>query len=319
MENILPLDHPKARILVLGSGGMVGSAIVRALHQKRIFQVYTPRSRELDLRDHKATLSYFSSAAPTHVFMAAAKVGGILANSEYPLDFLHENLTIQTNVFDCCVRTGVHRLLFLASSCIYPRGCQQPMREDYLMTGPLEETNKSYALAKLCGVQACASVRKQYPGISLVCTPVLPCNLYGPRDNYDPAGSHVIPGMIWRMHKAKVAGADEVALWGSGTPYREFMHANDCAEGCLTIMDRWVSHMPINLGTGVEGPLWELADMIKEIVGFKGEIRWDKSKPDGTPRKRLNNDLALALGWRPRRGLKQGLVDTYLNFLERYA
>lgn len=315
--NSISYKDPSARILILGAFGMVGRAIFRALGRQNVpGKVFTPSSSELNLLDHRAVKYYVRDYRPTHIFMCAAKVGGIWANASEPHSFLHDNLRMQSAVFEACAVYSVPRLIFLGSSCIYPRDCRQPMREDDLLTGPLEETNKSYALAKLAGVHACKALEIEAPGRCLA-TPILPCNLYGHGDNYNPETSHVIPGMIWRMHKAKVAGADQVALWGTGYPHREFMHADDCAEGCLHICDNWDSSDPINLGTGVSGPLWELAQTIADTVGYDGRIVWNPSIPDGTPRKCVDNSKALALGWRPKVSLREGLAAAYQDFLTR--
>ena len=300
------------RILVLGANGMLGSAIVRALKAKGYLDIVAPDREDYDLTCQEEVYNLFAEFTVDYVFLAAAKVGGIVANASDPLGFFMDNLDIQMNVMRNAEAVGVTKVLVLGSSCIYPRDCAQPMREVDLFSGRLEQTNKGYALAKLCGVYACeAFAQNANEECDTLFTPVLPCNLYGPGDNFNLMTSHVIPGMMRRMHIAKKAGHDHVKLWGSGNPFREFMHVDDCADGCVYLMGTYNDSDPINLGTGVEGPLWELAHIIQDVVGFTGKIWWDQSKPDGTPRKRLDTSKLEDTGWQPSIGLKSGLVSTY--------
>jgi GDP-L-fucose synthase len=311
-----------SRIYIAGHRGLVGSALVRALRRHGYTNLLTRTHADLDLTDARAARAFFSEHRPEYVMLAAAKVGGILANRDQPAEFIHENLAIQTNVIHEAWRHGVKRLLFLGSSCVYPRDCPQPIREDYLLTGPLETTNRAYALAKIAGIEMCASYNRQYGTKYLA---VMPTNLYGPGDNYDLASSHVLPALIRKCHEAKASGAREVQLWGTGSPRREFLHSDDMAEACLFLMrlpDDQFSEVAvptpgfplINIGTGEDLTILELAGLVKEIVGFEGSISWDRSKPDGTPRKLLAIDRLEELGWHASIRLRDGVAITYVDY-----
>ncbi|MBS0171423.1 MAG: GDP-L-fucose synthase [Nitrospira sp.] len=296
-----------ARIYIAGHRGMVGSAILRALTTRGYNNVIVRTSKELDLRDNARVAAFFAEVKPEYVFLAAAKVGGILANSTLPAEFIHDNLAIQTNVVHQAYLHGVKKLLLLGSSCIYPRDSPQPMKEEYLLTGPLEPTNEWYAVAKIAGIKMCQAYRQQY-GCDFVSA--MPTNLYGQNDNFDLQHSHVLAALLRKFHEAKVSGAPPV-LWGSGTPRREFLHADDCAEACLFLMERYSDPMIMNVGAGVEVTIGELAGMIAEVVGYQGDIHWDRSKPDGMPRKLMDCSRMTALGWTPRISLREGLKDAY--------
>jgi len=309
-------------IYVAGHRGMVGAALVRALDKSGHTNIITRTHRELDLADQAAVRAFFEQQRPAEVYLAAAKVGGIHANDTYPAEFIYDNLMIQANVIDAAYRTGTKRLLFLGSSCIYPRLAGQPMREDALLTGPLEPTNEPYAIAKIAGIKLCESYNRQY-GTDF--RSVMPTNLYGPGDNFDLANSHVIPALLRKFHEAKQAGAASVEVWGSGTPRREFLHVDDMAAACLYVMqlpgddyraktDPRLSH--VNVGTGEDVTIAELARIIAGVVGFGGDIRFDTSKPDGAPRKLLDVSRLHALGWQPHWALPEGLADTYGWFLD---
>jgi GDP-L-fucose synthase len=303
-----------ARVYVAGHRGLVGSAIVRRLARDGFDRVPTPSRDELDLTDPARVERYFAATKPEYVFLAAAKVGGILANNDYPADFIRVNLQIQTNVIDACQRHGVRKLLFLGSSCIYPKHAPQPMREDALLTGPLEPTNAPYALAKIAGIEMVQAYRRQYrlDGICL-----MPTNLYGPGDNFDLASSHVIPALIRKFHEAKESGAAEVVVWGSGTPRREFLHVDDLADACVFLMRVYDGSDIVNVGWGEDLTIGELAERVGEAVGFRGKIVFDASKPDGTPRKLLDVSRLTALGWRPKIALSEGLADAYRWYVEQ--
>jgi GDP-L-fucose synthase len=303
-----------ARVYVAGHRGLVGSAIVRRLARDGFDPVSTPSRDELDLTDPARVERFFAAAKPEYVFLAAAKVGGILANNDYPADFIRVNLQIQTNVIDACQRHGVRKLLFLGSSCIYPKHAPQPMREDALLTGPLEPTNAPYALAKIAGIEMVQAYRRQYrlDGICL-----MPTNLYGPGDNFDLASSHVIPALIRKFHEAKESGAAEVVVWGSGTPRREFLHVDDLADACVFLMRVYDGSDIVNVGWGEDLTIGELAERVGEAVGFRGKIVFDASKPDGTPRKLLDVSRLTALGWRPKIALREGLADAYRWYVEQ--
>jgi GDP-L-fucose synthase len=305
-----------ARIFVAGHRGLVGSGIVRALKARGYTSVLTRARSELDLCDARATLAFFEAERPAYVFMAAAKVGGILANSTYPADFIRDNLLIQCSVIEACQRTSVERLLFLGSTCIYPKLAPQPLREEYLLTGPLEPTNEAYAVAKIAGISMVNAYRKQYGlrGFS-----VMPTNLYGPGDYFSPDNSHVIPALMRRFHEAKLAGVKEVSVWGSGTPRREFLHVDDLAEACLYLMDRDDVPDLINVGVGHDVTVRELAETLRDVVGLKAELIFDASKPDGTPRKLVDVTRLSALGFTARIGLHAGLTDTYRWYVENSA
>jgi GDP-L-fucose synthase len=290
----------------------VGSALVRRLRAAGFENLLLRERGELDLTDQRAVAGVFARERPQYVLLAAARVGGILANSTYPADFLRQNLAIQTNVIDSAWRNGVRKLLFLGSSCIYPRLAPQPMREECLLTGPLEPTNEPYAIAKIAGLKMCQAYRRQY-GFDAICA--MPTNLYGPGDNFSAEDSHVLPALLRRFQEAKESGAAEVVLWGSGQPRREFLYVDDLADACLFLMQRYEDEQPINVGWGRDQTIAELAETIARIVGFSGGTRYDASKPDGAPRKLLDTTRLSALGWSPRTQLAAGIHTTYEWFL----
>jgi len=299
---------PDSKIYVAGHRGLVGSAIVRRLHKSGYKNILTRTREELDLTDMKAVASFFERERPEYVFLAAAKVGGIMANSTYPAEFIRDNLLIELSIIDAAYRSGVKRLLFLGSSCIYPKRCPQPMKEEYLMTGPLEPTNSPYAVAKIAGIEMCRAYNRQY-GTSFL--PVMPTNLYGPGDNFDLETSHVLPALIRKFHEAKIEGKKSVIIWGTGTPRREFLHVDDLADACLYLMEYYNGTELINIGTGEDVTIRQLTGIIGKVVGFSGELVFDKSKPDGTPRKLLDVSMLSDLGWRSRIKLEQGIRETY--------
>jgi len=341
-----------SKIFVAGHRGLVGSALVRRLQQASFTNLVVRTRQELDLRDQAAVDRFFAEERPEYVFLAAAKVGGILANSTYPADFIRDNLLIQTNVIDAAWRHGTRKLLFLGSSCIYPKHAPQPIREEYLLSGPLEPTNEWYAVAKIAGIKMCQAYRRQYGfrAISL-----MPTNLYGPGDNFDLETSHVLPALIRKFHLAKLAAVGEleaivederrfgripedvlagvglrrkgerlvrvdaprVVLWGTGTPRREFLHVDDLADACLFLMQHYDEEEIINVGVGEDISIRELAELVAEEVGFEGEIVWDTTKPDGTPRKLLDVSRLFGLGWRPKIGLREGIRQTYTWYLNQ--
>jgi GDP-L-fucose synthase len=318
---------PDARIYVAGHRGLVGSALVRALERAGYHNLLLRTRAELDLTDAVAVRQFFADKRPEYVFLAAAKVGGILANSTYPADFIFQNLAIQANVIDSAYHCGTRRLLFLGSSCIYPKLCPQPIKEEYLLTGPLEPTNRPYALAKIAGVEMCWSYNRQYGTCFLA---AMPTNLFGPGDRYDLHDSHVIPALLSKMHEAKVSGAAEVGIWGSGSPRREFLYSEDAADACVFLMNLGEpelkrilteNEMPplVNIGCGQDITIRELAELIAEVVGFKGRQIFDSSKPDGTPRKLLDTSRLTALGWKPQMSLREGLEKTYQDFCENIS
>ncbi|HEY6218871.1 MAG TPA: GDP-L-fucose synthase [Gemmatimonadaceae bacterium] len=302
-----------ARIFVAGHRGLVGSALVRALERHGHRKLLLKTHAELDLEDGPAVRRYFADARPEYVFMAAAKVGGIYANDTLSGDFIRSNLLIQTNVIDAAYRAGLKRLQFLGSSCIYPKHAPQPIKEEYLLTGALEPTNEAYAIAKIAGVEMCRAYNKQF-GTSYVS--VQPTNLYGPGDNFDLKTSHVLPALVRKFHEAKVANAPSVMVWGSGTPRREFLHVDDLAEACVFLMDRGDAPDLVNVGAGKDISIAELASLVKEIVGYEGRIEYDRSKPDGTPRKLLDVTRMTSLGWEPRISLRDGIASFYGSYLE---
>ena len=320
MTNATPLITPADRIFVAGHRGMAGSAICRALQRAGHSNLLTASRAELDLLDPQAVQRWFGEHKPTVVVLAAAKVGGIQANSSYPADFLLDNLKIETNVIETAWRSGVRRLLFLGSSCIYPKFAEQPIREEALLTGALEPTNEWYAIAKIAGLKLCAALRCQhgFDAISL-----MPTNLYGPGDNYHPTNSHVLPALIRRFHEAAERGDAKVTCWGSGTPLREFLHVDDLGEACVFALEQWqpgpdeLQHL--NVGTGVDLSIRELAQAVAAATGFAGEINWDSSKPDGTPRKQLDVSRLAALGWRARIPLAEGLASTVAEFRDQFS
>jgi GDP-L-fucose synthase len=299
------------KIFVAGHRGLVGSALVRKLQSEGYGNLLLRSSRELDLRHQAAVEGFFREERPDYVFLAAAKVGGIQANNSAPADFLRDNLQIQTNVIDSAYRAGIKKLLFLGSSCIYPKFAPQPMPESCLLTGPLEPTNEWYAIAKIAGLKMCQAYRRQY-GFNAISA--MPTNLYGPGDNFDLENSHVLPALIRKFHEAKHMGASSVTIWGSGTPRREFLHVDDLASGCLFLMNNYEQEELINVGWGEDISIQHLADLIKDIVGFDGGRSFDKSKPDGTPRKLLDVSRIRSLGWTPAISLREGLVSTYAWF-----
>lgn len=302
-----------SRIFVAGHRGLVGSAICRKLRGEGYSNVLTQSRSETDLTDVAQVQRFFGEARPEYVFLAAAKVGGIHANDTAPAEFLHDNLQIQLNVIDAAYRAGVQKLEFLGSSCIYPKHAPQPMKEEHLLTGPLEPTNEWYAIAKIAGIKQCQAYRRQY-GFNAIS--LMPTNLYGPGDNFDLQNSHVLPALIRKFHEAREAGEPTVTVWGSGTPRREFLHVDDLADACIFLMQNYESVDIVNVGWGEDLSIAELATMVKEVVGFEGEIVYDRDKPDGTPRKLMDTSRLTGLGWRPSIGLRDGLEQTYQWFLE---
>lgn len=307
---------PDASIFVAGHRGLVGSAIVRRLQAAGFTQMILRDHRELDLTNQAAVDSFFAAARPQFVLLAAARVGGILANDTYPAEFLRDNLAIQTNVIDAAHRHGTRKLLFLGSSCIYPRAAAQPMTEDCLLTGPLEPTNEWYAIAKIAGLKMCQAYRRQY-GFQAIAA--MPTNLYGPGDNFSLKDSHVLPALIRKFHEAKERDAPSVEVWGTGRPRREFLHVDDLADACLFLMQNRDDEQWVNVGWGKDETIAELAATISRVVGFRGTIRFDESKPDGTPRKLLDVSRLSALGWSPRISLEEGIRTTYQWFLANRA
>lgn len=318
--------NPDSRVYVAGHRGLVGSALIRGLQAKGYRHLITRTHAELDLTDQAAVRVFFRDERPEYVLLAAAKVGGILANNTYPAQFSYENLAIQTNILHEAWRSQVKRLLFLGSSCIYPRDCPQPMKEEYLLTAPLEPTNRPYAVAKIAGIEMCWSYNRQYQTQFLS---VMPTNLYGPGDNFDLETSHVIPALIRKFHEAKVGGAKQVTVWGTGNPRREFLHSDDMADACLFLMnlpdnqfqpllaaDRNDGPPPlVNIGSGTDLTIAELASLIKNVTGFKGAIVYDHEKPDGTPQKLEDITRLRKIGWTPQIALREGLKDLYATFL----
>lgn len=304
------------RIYVAGHTGMVGSAIWRQLSALGYENLIGWTSKELDLTNRESTLSKLSAVKPNHIFMAAARVGGIGPNSKYPVEFLTENTRIQNNVFEAANKLKVDRLLFLGSSCIYPKHAEQPIKESSLMTGILEPTNDAYAIAKIAGVLHIQGYRREYKRNWVS---VMPTNLYGPNDNFDSETGHVLPALIRKFHEAKISNASHVTLWGDGSALREFLHVEDLAKACIALMKSYNENEPINVGYGSDISISELAKRISEIVGFNGEIKWDINKPNGTPKKLLDSSRILKLGWKPQHSLESGLVSTYQWFLENEA
>ncbi|MFZ5532498.1 MAG: GDP-L-fucose synthase [Pseudomonadota bacterium] len=301
-----------ASIFVAGHRGLAGSAIVRRLQQAGFDNLLLRTQDELDLTDAAAVEAFFARERPAYVFLAAARVGGIHANNTYPVDFLRDNLQIELNVIDAAYRHGAAKLLFLGSSCIYPKFAPQPMPEDCLLTGALEPTNEWYAIAKIAGIKLCQAYRRQY-GFNAIS--LMPTNLYGPGDNFHLANSHVLPALIRKFHEAKASGASEVVVWGSGTPRREFLHVDDLADACLFLMQHYDDERIVNVGVGKDVSILELAALVQRVVGFEGRIVLDPSKPDGTPRKLLDVSRLAALGWQARIGLEDGIRKTYQWFL----
>ncbi|RYX85019.1 GDP-L-fucose synthase [bacterium] len=301
------------KIYVAGHRGLVGGALLRRLKRDGFENIVTRTSSELDLRDQSATRAFFAQEKPEVVILAAARVGGILANSQYPAQFLLDNIQIAANTIEAAQQNGVRKLLNLGSSCIYPKLAAQPLREEALLTGPLEPTNRAYAIAKIAAIEMCDSFRIQY-GSDFISA--MPTNLYGPFDNFDLNGSHVLPALLRKTHEAKKAGADTVEIWGSGTPLREFLHCDDLADACLFLLDNFSEPGPLNVGTGVDLSIRDLAEMIKDVVGFEGKLRFDASKPDGTPRKLMDVSRLAEAGWTAKIGLREGIETTYQWFLE---
>ena len=314
MQSMFPWGD--VSVYVAGHRGLVGSALWRALEQAGAGKLIGWSSKELDLRDRTATYDAITDAKPDIIIDAAAKVGGIMANSTFPVEFLRDNTLIQTNVMDAAHAAGVDRLLFLGSSCIYPRHATQPIRESSLMTGPLEPTNQAYAMAKISGIFYIEAHRTQY-GRRWISA--MPTNLYGPGDNFDLQSSHVLPAFIRRFHEAKVTGAPSVTVWGTGTPRREFLHVDDLAQACLVLLQHYDTHETINVGLGDDMPIRELAETVASVVGFEGTIEWDSSKPDGMPRKLLDISRINELGWQPQITLRDGVASTYEWYLANKA
>jgi GDP-L-fucose synthase len=303
-----------APIFVTGHRGMVGSALVRRLTREGFAHVLTASRQEVDLRDQAAVDAWFDAHRPAYVVHAAGTVGGIVANNTRPAEFLYDNLMIHATVLHSAYRTGVAKLLYLGSSCIYPRDCPQPIREEYLLTGPLEKTNEAYAIAKIAGLKSCEAYRKQY-GCNFISA--MPTNLYGPNDNFDLTSSHVLPALIRKFHECRVSGGGQVVVWGTGSPRREFLHVDDLADACLFLMDRYDEEQTINVGTGEDQTIGELAGLVRDVVCPGAEIVFDTTKPDGTPRKLLDVSRLHALGWRHRTELREGIASAYEWFCDR--
>ena len=303
-----------AKIFIAGHRGLVGSAIWRKLHQQGFTQLIGKTRAELDLLDTKAVSQFFDHEKPAYVFDAAAKVGGIHANNSYPAQFLYENLQIQNNLIHSTYVAGVKKFLFLGSSCIYPRLASQPMKEESLLTGPLEPTNEWYAIAKIAGIKMCQAYRRQY-GYDFISA--MPTNLYGPHDHYDLQNSHVLPALIRKFHEAKISGQREVVCWGTGSPLREFLYSEDLADACVFLMANYSEEPFINIGSGSEISIKALSETVGRIIGFDGKIVWDNSKPDGTPRKLMDSSRLFALGWKPKVSLEDGIRLTYEDFLSK--
>ena len=305
-----------ARVYVAGHRGLVGSALVRRLAMETEIELLLSTRSELDLTSQDQVEHFFSKERPTHVFLSAAKVGGILANDTHPAEFIHENLLIQSNVIDAAWRCGTRKLLFLGSSCIYPKHAPQPIQEDCLLTGPLEPTNEWYAIAKIAGLKMCQAYRRQY-GFDAICA--MPTNLYGPGDNFDLTSSHVLPALIRKFHEAKLRGDSEVVIWGTGTPRREFLHVDDLADACVFLMHSYSDEKPVNVGVGEDISIRELAELVARVVGFEGKVINDTSKPDGTPRKLLDVARMTTMGWRARVRLEDGVRSTWEWFTQSRA
>jgi GDP-L-fucose synthase len=308
--------HPESRVFIAGHRGLVGAALQRCCERRGFTQLLLRERSELDLRDAQQVERFFGAMQPEYVFLAAATVGGIQANDTRPADFIRDNLQIAVNVIDAAWRHGARKLLFLGSSCIYPKLAPQPLREQYLLTGALEPTNEWYAIAKLAGLKMCQAYRRQY-GFDAIT--LLPTNLYGPGDNFDLDSSHVLPALLRKIDTARARGAAAVTLWGSGTPRREFLHVDDLADACLFLMQRYSDELPINVGCGEDLTILELARLIARVVGFGGRFELDAARPDGTPRKLLDVSRLQALGWRPQIALEAGIAATYAWYLEHVA
>ena len=305
--------HPSDKIYVAGHRGMVGSAIIRRLQQAGFYNIITRSSQELDLRNQQAVADFFTQERPDHVFLAAAKVGGIMANNTYRAEFLYDNLMIQSNVIHHAYVSGTRKLMFLGSSCIYPKLAPQPLKEDYLLTGLLEPTNEPYAIAKIAGIKMCDAYRAQY-GCNFIS--VMPTNLYGPNDNYDLQSSHVLPALLRKFHEAKEQQAPSVVIWGTGTPKREFLHADDMADACFYLMQHYDQEGLVNIGVGEDISIADLARLIKDIVGYTGALQFDASKPDGTPRKLMDVSKLHSLGWQAKIDLDHGIRRVYEAILQ---
>jgi GDP-L-fucose synthase len=305
---------PDSRVYIAGHRGLVGSAIWRELHRLGYKQLIGKAHKELDLMDAAAVRKFYSEARPEYVVVAAAKVGGIYANDRYPADFLYQNLQIQNNLIEGAREAGVKKLLFLGSSCIYPKLAPQPLKEEYLLTAPLEPTNQWYAVAKIAGIKMCQAYRRQF-GSDFISA--MPTNMYGPNDNYDLQNSHVLPALIRKFHEAKVAKSPRVICWGTGKPLREFLYADDLARACIFLLQHYSEEQFINVGYGSDISIKDIAELIRDIIGFKGEIEWDTSKPDGTPRKLMDSSRLFALGWKPQVDLQTGIRLAYEDFLKK--
>ncbi|BAV04280.1 GDP-L-fucose synthase [Filimonas lacunae] len=303
----------ESKIYIAGHRGMVGGAILRHLKEQGYSNIVVKTSKELDLRNQAAVNDFFDAEKPEYVFLAAAKVGGILANNTYRAEFIYDNLIMEANVIHASYCVGVKKLMFLGSSCIYPKMAPQPLKEEYLLTGPLEYTNEPYAIAKITGIKLCESYRDQY-GCNFIS--VMPTNLYGIGDNYHPQNSHVLPALIRRFHEAKESNASDVTVWGSGSPKREFLYADDLAEACIFLMEKYNEKELVNVGTGSDLTIKELAEMVKEVVGYEGGLIFDASKPDGTPRKLMDVSKLNSFGWKYKTELKEGLTKAYEDFLK---
>ncbi len=311
--------HKHEKILVAGSSGLVGSAIVRKLKEMGYTSILTPSHQQLDLIDQRKVFEFFACEKPDYVLLAAAKVGGILANITYPGEFIYQNIMIQTNIIEASYKYKAKKLLFLGSSCIYPKLAPQPLKEGYLLSGPLESTNEPYAVAKICGIKMCLAYNQQY-GTDFLC--LMPTNLYGPNDNFDLQDSHVLPALIRKFHEAKVNDKSFTVIWGSGSPKREFLYVDDLADACVYLLNNYnfkdISPF-INVGTGQDLPVKQLAYIVKSIVGYTGDIKFDHSKPDGTPRKLLDISKMNSLGWKAKTSLEDGIRKTYNWFLDKYG
>lgn len=305
--------NKQAKIYVAGHSGMVGAALVRGLKANGYTNILTRTHKELDLLTQQAVFDFLSKWKPDYIFIAAAKVGGIHANNTYRAQFIYENLLIEANLIHGAYQAGIERLCFLGSSCIYPRDCPQPIREEYLLTGPLEKTNEPYAIAKIAGLKLCEAYNQQY-GTKYIS--VMPTNMYGPNDDYDLANSHVLPALIRKVYEAKLRGNSEFVIWGTGAPRREFLYVNDFSEACIFLMNSGYSGPLLNIGTGEDLTIRELAETVMQVAGFAGRIVFDASKPDGTPRKLLCVDRIHELGWRAKTGLQEGITETYQDFLD---
>lgn len=303
--------NSNSKIYIAGHRGMVGSAIWRALEAAGHNNLIGKSSRELDLRNQQAVEDFFAAEKPEYVFLAAAKVGGIQANNVYRAEFLYDNLQIQNNIIHSAWKHGVTKLLFLGSSCIYPKMAPQPLKEEYLLTGPLETTNEPYAIAKIAGIKMCESYRRQY-GCNFIAA--MPTNLYGPNDNYDLNNSHVLPALMRKMHEAKMSNAASVEIWGSGSPFREFLHVDDLASACLFLMQHYNEELFVNVGFGSDLSIRELAEKVKAAVGFEGDLIFNTEKPDGTPKKLMDSGRILSMGWKPKIGLDEGIRIAYADF-----